>query len=201
MHDPAWWQARRLLRAARVGTLASSADGHPFASLVTPATAPDGSVLLLLSDLAEHVAHLRADPRCALLLAGEATGPNPQTTPRLCLSGVAAVEPDPACRARWLAIHPYAALYAGFADFHLWRLRPAAGSWVGGFGRAAKLPVERLAAPVFDLPPPPGCAAHDADGCDLLRDGATRRHPWPTPAEDAATLERLLKEMDFSKTP
>src|SRR4051812_11134738 len=45
----AGFEARRLLRAARAGTLATSAEGQPFASLVTPACAGDGSVLLLLS--------------------------------------------------------------------------------------------------------------------------------------------------------
>ena len=64
------WEARRLLRAARVGTLASAADGQPFASLVTPACAPDLSLLLLLSDLSEHTRHLRAEPRCSVLVAG-----------------------------------------------------------------------------------------------------------------------------------
>ena len=41
--------ARALLRAARAGTLATSAGGQPFASLVTPAAAPVGSVLMLLT--------------------------------------------------------------------------------------------------------------------------------------------------------
>ncbi|HET6194599.1 MAG TPA: pyridoxamine 5'-phosphate oxidase family protein, partial [Acetobacteraceae bacterium] len=59
------WQARVLLRAARAGTLATSIDGQPFASLVTPATAPDLSVLLFLSALSEHTRHLRQEPRCA----------------------------------------------------------------------------------------------------------------------------------------
>ena len=43
------WEARKLLRASRAGTLATSAQGQPFASLVTPACAPDLSLLLLLS--------------------------------------------------------------------------------------------------------------------------------------------------------
>jgi hypothetical protein len=40
----------------------------PFASLVTVATAPDGSPILLLSRLAAHTRHLEADPgfRCCL---------------------------------------------------------------------------------------------------------------------------------------
>ena len=142
--DPAL-EARRLLRAARGGTLATSAAGQPFASLVTPATAPDGSVLLLLSDLSEHTRHLRAEPRCALLVAGAAEGPNPQTAPRLTITGLAELEPDPALHARWVAAHPYAAFYAGFGDFHLWRLRPRGGLFVAGFARAHRLREAQLA--------------------------------------------------------
>jgi len=149
--DPAL-EARRLLRAARGGTLATSAAGQPFASLVTPATAPDGSVLLLLSELSEHTRQLRAEPRCALLVAGAADGPNPQTAPRLTLTGLAELEPDPALHARWVAAHPYAAFYAGFGDFHLWRLRPRGGLFVAGFARAHRLREAQLA-------PDPGAVA------------------------------------------
>ena len=103
-------EARRLLRGARVGTLATSATGgQPFASLVTPACAPDLSVLLLLSNLSEHTRHLRADPRCALLVAGPPETANPQTAPRLTVTGEAMRADDPALKARWLALHPYAA--------------------------------------------------------------------------------------------
>ena len=136
---PAGWQARRLLRAARVGSLATSAGGQPFASLVTPACGPGGAVLLLLSELSEHTRHLRADPRCSLLVSGMATGANPQTAPRLTVTGVAELESDPAAKARWLAVHPYAARYAGFGDFALWRVVPAAGLLVGGFALATRL--------------------------------------------------------------
>lgn len=138
--DSPGFQARRLLRAARAGTLATTGPGgQPFASLVTPATAPDFSPLLLLSSLAEHTRHLRADPRCALFVTGEAEGANPQTTPRVTITGTAEPIEDAALKARWLAIHPYAALYADFADFSLWRIRPAAALLVSGFARATRL--------------------------------------------------------------
>jgi putative heme iron utilization protein len=150
--NPAW-EARRLLRAARAGTLATSAGGQPFASLVTPACAPDLSVLLLLSGLSEHTRHLRADPRCSVLVTGSPNGPNPQTTARLTITGLAAPEPDPALKARWLALHPYAALYAGFADFSLWRIRPAAALYVAGFATATRLKAAAL------LPDPAHAAA------------------------------------------
>lgn len=132
------WTARKLLRAARVGTLATTADGQPFTALVTPAVGPDGTMLMLLSDLSEHVRHLRADPRCALMVTGAADGPNPQTTPRLTVTGIAALA-DPAQKPRWLARHPYAALYADFLDFKLWQLVPRAGLLVAGFARAHRL--------------------------------------------------------------
>ena len=131
--------ARALLRAARAGTLATSGDGQPFASLVTPAAAPDGSVLLLLSGLSEHTRHLRDEPRCAVMVAGEPVEANPQTAPRLTVTGLAAPEPDPALKARWVSLHPYAAFYAGFGDFQLWRVVPKAGLYIGGFASATRL--------------------------------------------------------------
>ena len=146
------WQARTLLRAARVATLATQTGGQPFTALVTPATAPDSSTLLLLSTLSEHTRHLMAEPRCALMVAGAATTENPQTAPRITVTGLAELAPDPALKARWLAVHPYAALYAGFGDFALWRVRPMAGLFVGGFARATRL---RQA----DLVPDPGSVA------------------------------------------
>ena len=136
--DPAR-EARLLLRAARVATLATSMDGQPFASLVTPAAAGDGSVLLLLSDLSEHTRHLRKDARCSVMMVGPATSRNPQTAPRLTLTGLAEPETAAELKARWVALHPYAAFYAGFGDFHLWRVRPVAGWYIGGFASAHRL--------------------------------------------------------------
>jgi putative heme iron utilization protein len=146
---PPAMHARQLLRAARVGTLATSAAGQPYAALVTPATAPDGTPLILISSMSEHTRQLQADPRCALLVAGPAPEANPQTTPRVTLTCRA--EPAdqidlPALKARYLTIHPYAALYAEFGDFSLWRLRPLRGAYVGGFARAARLSAEDLLA-------------------------------------------------------
>lgn len=133
------WSARRLLRAARVATLATAVEGQPYAALVTPATAPELSPLLLLSALSEHTRQLRAEPRCALLAVGPPAEANPQTAPRVTLTGLAEPDGDPALKARFLAIHPYAAGYAGFGDFALWRVRPVAAMFVGGFARAVRL--------------------------------------------------------------
>ncbi len=138
------WSARKLLRSARQASLATVLQGQPFVSLVTPAIAADGGVLLLLSDLSEHTRHLRADARCSILVAGMANGPNPQTTPRLTANATATIADTPADRARFLAIHPYAELYAGFGDFHLWRLTLTGGLFVGGFAVAHRLAGDAL---------------------------------------------------------
>ena len=137
-------QARCLLRASRSGTLATQANGQPFASLVTPATDGAGAVLLLLSGLAAHTRHLRAEGRCSIMVAGEPSGANPQTAPRLTLTGIALPEPDAGLKRRWVARHPYAAFYADLADFQLWRLQPAAAMYVAGFAQAHRLTANDL---------------------------------------------------------
>ncbi len=150
--EPAF-EARRIMRAAASATLATAMDGGgPFAALVTPAVAPDGAILLWISSLSAHTRHLAADPRCALLFAAPAPGPNPQTTPRVAVTGTAERMDDPALKSRWLARHPYAAQYAEFADFSLWRVTPGGGLLVGGFAAAHRL---RAA----DLSPDPAALA------------------------------------------
>jgi heme iron utilization protein len=221
--------ARRLLRATRAGSLATSGQGgQPFVSLVTPAAAPDGSVLLLLSDLAEHTRHLRADPRCAVLVAGPATEANPQTAPRLTMTGLAEPNDNPALKARYLAIHPYASLYADFGDFRLWRVRPRAGLLVSGFARAARLRESDLSpdpAAVAELvAAEPAIIAHcnrdhpdamariageprswqmvtaDTDGCDLASAERVLRVHWTSPAAGAQDVRRELIRLANPRT-
>jgi heme iron utilization protein len=221
--DPvsAGFEARKLLRAARYGTLATVADGgQPFASLVTPACAPDLSLLLMLSDLSEHTRHLRTEPRCSILVTGAPEDTNPQTAPRVTVTGIAEVANGPVLKARYLAVHPYASLYADFGDFHLWRVRPLAALYVGGFARAVRLRQVDLA------PDPAGVAAIEAseasiiahcnndhpdalaaiageagdwrmvavdvDGTDLARDERVPRIHWSSPIMDAGGVRSEL---------
>ena len=131
--------ARCLLRRCRVASLAVIADHRPLQALVTPAIAADGAPLLLLSTLAAHTNALVQQSACALLLVGPALDANPQTSPRLSLTGHARRSDDKADRDRYLAIHPYARLYADFADFGLFRIEITQARFVGGFAQAATL--------------------------------------------------------------
>lgn len=215
--------ARTLLRAARAGSLATQTAGQPFAALVTPATAPDLSVLLLLSTLSEHTRHLMAEPRCALAVTGEAETANPQTAPRVTVTGIAERIEDDALKARWLALHPYAAMYAGFADFALWRIRPMAALYVGGFARAERIRAADLApdaaavaavagaeariighcnddhadalAAIARRPGAWRMAACDVDGFDLVQDEVVIRIPFAAPVEDAGGVRMELVRM------
>jgi putative heme iron utilization protein len=158
--------ARALIRAAKEATLATvSASGQPFASLVTPATAPDLTVLLFLSQLSGHTRHLMADGRCSLLFLGPAAGPNPQTRPRVTITGVAERlegEAAAALKPRWRARHPYAGLYADLPDFALWRVVPQEALYVGGFAMARRVPGSAL------RPDPAAVAALAAAEAEIL---------------------------------
>jgi putative heme iron utilization protein len=132
--------ARRLIRGRGRAALATSLDydgagGHPYASLVATACDSAGNPLLLLSDLAQHSANIKADPRISLLLEDAAADADPLAGPRLSLLGKAQPIDDPAARARFVARHPTAARYAGFADFRLYRITASRGHLVAGFGR------------------------------------------------------------------
>jgi len=203
-----------------LGTLASSADGQPFASLVTPACAPDVAILLLLSNLSEHTRHLRADARCSVLVAGEAESANPQTAPRVTVTGLAEPTADPGLKARYLAVHPYAAMYADFADFSIWRVGPLGGLFVGGFARAARLRAADLApdaagvaaieaaaegiiahcnadhpdalAVIAGLPGAWRMVGVDVDGCDLADGERVMRVHWSAPVADPGGVRREL---------
>ena len=130
-------EAKRLLRATRAGALATlDESGAPFATLVNVATASDGAPVLLMSTLAVHTRHLEKRPQASILLARTGKG-DPLAHPRLTVSGLLARDADPALRARFLARHPKSALYADFADFSFWRMRPTGFHLNGGFARAA----------------------------------------------------------------
>jgi putative heme iron utilization protein len=140
IHD----EARALLLSARSGSLAVIEAGMPVIALVTPALGLDGRPMVLLSTLSAHTRALAADPRCALMVVGTPSEENPQTSPRLSLTGRAAPVTGPEARAAYLAVHPYTELYIDFADFSLWRITVESARFVGGFARAASLDPARL---------------------------------------------------------
>jgi putative heme iron utilization protein len=137
-------EARRLIRSRDHAALGTSLDGHPYVSLVAVACDIDASPLLLLSDLAQHTGNLLADRRVSLLFEATSGYTDPLAGPRLTLLGRAGRIDDPRLSARFAVRHPTSAVYAGFADFHLYRVEIERGHLVAGFGRIAWIAGEHL---------------------------------------------------------
>jgi putative heme iron utilization protein len=147
--------AKELLRATRSGSLATldRNTGHPFCSLVNVATDVDGSPLILVSQLSTHTANIEVDPRASVLLASTGKG-DPLAYPRLTTLGAfekierGSPEEGRIVR-RYSARHPKN-MYAGFADFGLWRLKVVSAHLNGGFARAADLKASDLMTDLAD---------------------------------------------------
>lgn len=134
--------ARDLIVKAKTATLATLdlTSGHPYASLVTVAIDAGGAPLLLLSNLALHTRNARADARASLLFQAATSGTDPLAGARVTVVGELSLVAMPEnARARFLARHPDAAVYAGFADFAFYVLKTERAHFIGGFGRIVEL--------------------------------------------------------------
>lgn len=221
---------RGMMRMAAVASLATleNGSGDPYASLITVATETDGSPVILISKLAWHTRNLEADPRASILFAAAAGAGDPLDLGRVSLMGVAERTAEPAARARFLARHPSAALYADFADFSFWRLRAQRAHYVGGFGRITTLKGEDvmldqavtqrwtlgveaaiaaanagqadLIAGLAGDPGPWRVAACDPDGCDLLRGDQPLRLAFPQPLSDPSQLVEALTGLSRARS-
>lgn len=129
-----------LLREGRSGALATlmAGRGDPYCSLVNIASAADGAPLLLISRLAVHTKNIFADARVSLMIDERKQG-DPLEGARIMLMGHAARTDDDAARRRYLARHPDAEMYAGFADFAFYRIAVDTAHLVAGFGRIVDL--------------------------------------------------------------
>ena len=142
--------AKRLVREARMGALASlCADGAPYASLVTVATAANNAPLLLLSRLARHTENILRDSRVALLI-DERSGADPLSGARVSVAGRIAPTEDASAARRFLARHPSASAYATFADFRFWLVDVESAHLVAGFGRIVELKRDQILSATGD---------------------------------------------------
>ena len=178
---------RRLMREASRVALATllPPDAAPYASLAMVAVDHDAAPLLLLSDLADHTRNLRADPRVSLLFDATGGMATPLAGERATVQGRAVRSDDARLRARYLARHPDAAMYAGFKDFNLYRVVVERAHLVAGFGRIHWLDAEDV---LLDGADAAGLAASEAqilahmnqDHVDAVQLYATRLLGRPT---------------------
>jgi putative heme iron utilization protein len=177
--------ARGVMRAADRATLGTVMRGDqpdagwPYASLVLVALDHDASPLLLISELADHTRNIAAAARVSLLFDGTAGLDEPLTGPRVSVQGRAERTDEQQHRARFLARHPGAAMYAGFKDFAFYRVAVARAHLVAGFGRIHWIAAEDLLLDIRGSTAlagsEPGIVEHmNADHADAVQLYATR---------------------------
>ena len=143
---------RELLTARKVAALGTLHEGAPFVSMVPFALTEDGTAFLIhVSELAAHTQDMMSDARVSLMvMRSESADTMPQELARVTVAGRAVEIPEPSAeydlgKARYLARFPDSEPIFGFADFHLFAVRPASVRWVGGFAGAKTFAPEDFA--------------------------------------------------------
>lgn len=146
--------ARRMLRTHRYGvlsTLSEKFDGHPFASIMHYLVDHDGSLLILISTLAEHTKNIRHDARVSLL-THDHSDLNIQSQGRVTVVGTAQpVEDSLRIAVRYLRYFPEAESYLAMRDFSFYRILPRTLRYIGGFGKIHWVSAASYLVPVYPL--------------------------------------------------
>lgn len=126
-------------RQAVLATQSASIPGFPMTSVVPFGTAQDGSMICLLSDLAQHTRNLNLDTRVSMLLHDDQQT-NWQAAARLSVIGH--LEPLDEewhdlmeTRSLYYQLHPELLDFDRRMDFRFWRLTPVRLRLIAGFGQ------------------------------------------------------------------
>ncbi|MBU0688050.1 MAG: pyridoxamine 5'-phosphate oxidase family protein [Gammaproteobacteria bacterium] len=205
--------ARQLLRAHRygaLGTLSKKFDGHPFTSISPYMVDHDGSLLILISGLAEHTKNILNDSRVSLITHNQ-DDPHIQTQGRVTVVGHAVFQQDREnCGKRYLRYFPEAQTYFDMADFNFYRITPLAIRFIGGFGDIHWVKTEKYLMPRYALQDEEevllaelnaqttGTATQwlglDCDGYDVKVDGKTERHMFKESVLTAAEARTAIAD-------
>ena len=147
-------EARQMLRAHRYGvlsTLSKKFDGYPFGSIIPYLVDHDGSLLILISTLAEHTKNIAHDARVSLI-SHDQRDPHIQTQGRVTVVGDAQQEPDrEQVGLRYLRYFPETRTYFAMHDFSFYRIHPIAVRFIGGFGKIHWVDMENYAVEPYPL--------------------------------------------------
>lgn len=147
-------EARQMLRAHRYGalcTLSKKFDGHPFGSITPYLVDHDGSLLILISTLAEHTKNIWYDPRVSLITHNQ-DDPRIQTQGRITVMGTAQIITDKdKADSRYLRYFPEAQTYFDMHDFSIYRIMPQSLRYIGGFGKIHWIEANSYLVPPYPL--------------------------------------------------
>jgi putative heme iron utilization protein len=221
-------EARQMLRAHRYGalsTLSKKFTGFPFGSITPYLVDHDGSLIILISGLAEHTKNILNDPRVSLITHDQRDA-HIQTQGRITLLGNAqAVTNRDEIGARYLRFFPEAQSYFQMHDFAFYRIQPIAIRYIGGFGKIHWINMEQYSVPPYPLTAQEADVVEhmnadhqdtmrhycrhfhqcevldvamlgiDCDGFDMRADGEVLRIDFAEPVTDAQQARAALVEM------
>lgn len=175
--------SRQLLRTHRYGvlcTLSKKFSGHPFGSIATYLVDHDGSLLILISTLAEHTRNIKYDSRVSLITHDQ-NSLDIQSQGRVTMIGEAQPAMDKhQFGARYLRYFPEAQSYLSLHDFSFYRIMPQTLRYIGGFGR-----IHWVAASSYLVPPYPLIGQEDnviahmnSDHRDTMRHYCQQYHQY-----------------------
>jgi putative heme iron utilization protein len=166
--------SRQLLRSHRYGvlsTLSRKFNGHPFGSIAPYVVDHDGSLLILISTLAEHTKNIKYDCRVSLI-AYDQNNLDIQSQGRVSMVGEARQVMDkPYLGARYLRHFPEVACYFTMRDFSFYRIMPQTLRYIGGFGKIHWVAANSYLVPCYPLiEQEADVIAHmNSDHCDTMR--------------------------------
>ena len=183
--------ARQMLRSHRYGalcTLSKKFNGHPFGSIVPYLVDRDGSLLILISSLAEHTRNIQLDPRVSLVTHSQ-DSPDIQSQGRITLVG----EAQPAANKfqigkRYLRYFPESQNLFAMDDFSFYRIVPHTLRFIGGFGK-----IHWVSADSYLVPPYLLTEQEDDVVTHMNEDHRdTLRHYWKPFHQDAELKVEML---------
>jgi putative heme iron utilization protein len=183
--------ARQMLRSHRYGalcTLSKKFNGHPFGSIVPYLVDRDGSLLILISSLAEHTRNIQLDPRVSLVTHSQ-DSPDIQSQGRITLVG----EAQPAAARvqigkRYLRYFPESQNLFTMDDFSFYRIVPHTLRFIGGFGK-----IHWVSADSYLVPPYLLTEQEDDVVTHMNEDHRdTLRHYWKPFHQDAELKVEML---------
>lgn len=223
-----------MLRAHRYGalsTLSKKFDGYPFGSITPYLVNHDGSLLILISTIAEHTKNIINDPRVSLITHNQRDS-HIQTQGRVTVVGTAHLAEDKAqAGIRYLRYFPEAESYFSMHDFSFYRIVPVAIRYIGGFGKIHWVSTEDYLCPNYALAEQEdGVIAHmnsdhrdtmqrycqyfhqyaaqqvemlgiDCDGFDVRADDQIQRFDFTEPVLDAQQARQALVAMSKLTQP
>ncbi|WP_192954784.1 HugZ family pyridoxamine 5'-phosphate oxidase [Gallaecimonas mangrovi] len=141
MRHSAVHQARELLLKIQSGVLATHSKalpGYPFGSVTPFVLDRDGSLLIFISDIAQHSRNLNMDPKCSVTVFEQTLDADQNTQGRVTVLGdaVQLADAEGSNAFDLYCTHfPESAGYRDAHDFAVWRLVPKRIRYIGGFGK------------------------------------------------------------------